>query len=111
MVSVLPCVQGLGGEGFRSHDDGVSLSFLTVGCGEFEEAFVVKVLRKELQRRARGHLLFAEEVELCVDEYVYDEDALKQALTSVSQSVLPSLAPAVAESSGQFRSSRFKSAD
>jgi hypothetical protein len=31
--------------------------------------------------------LFTEEVELSVDEYVYDEDALKQALTTVSQSV------------------------
>ena len=86
VVSVLPCVQGLCGEGFRSHDDGVSLSCLTVGFGESEEASVAKVLRKELQRRARGQPLPVEEVELCADEYVYDEDALKQALTSASQS-------------------------
>jgi hypothetical protein len=111
VVSVLPCAQGLGGEGFRSHDDGVSLSFLTVGFGESEEASVAKVLRKELQRRARGHPLPAEEVELCADEYVYDEDALKQALTSASQSSSSSLASAVAESSGQFRGSRIKSED
>lgn len=111
VVSVLPCVQGLCGEGFRSHDDGVSLSFLTVGFGESEEASVAKVLRKELQRRARGQPLAVQEVELCVDEYVYDEDALKQALTSASQSSSSSLASAVAESSGQFRGSRIKSED
>jgi hypothetical protein len=77
-------VQGLGGEGFRSHDGGVSSSSLTVGFGESAEASVAKVLRKEFQRRAREQPFPVEDVELCADEYVYDEDALKQALTSAS---------------------------
>lgn len=47
-------------------------------------------------RRARQREVIQEDVELCGDEYVYDEEALRQALTSASQSTSSSSASVVA---------------
>jgi hypothetical protein len=52
-----------------------------------------------------------EDVELCGDEYVYDEEALRQALTSASQSMSSSSASVVAGFVDQPAASAIKAED
>ena len=101
----------LGGDCVRIHDGGAPSFRLTQACSASVEASVATALRLDHQRRERARPLQPEDVELCADEYVYDEDALRQALTSASQLLSSSSTPAVAEFSGEALGSRIKSED
>jgi len=75
----------------RIHDGGVPVtsrptSSSTQARVGSAEASVATALRLDFHRRARQREVIQEDVELCGDEYVYDEEALRQALTDLPRS-------------------------
>lgn len=100
----------------RIHDGGVPVtsrptSSSTQARVGSAEASVATALRLDFHRRARQREVIQEDVELCGDEYVYDEEALRQALTSASQSTSSSSASVVAGFFDQPAASAIKAED